>query len=114
MSGLQVAVTVVSGLLGAGGLGAALVQHLKNKADLKVAGSADWATFATELRQALSDERSEAARDAEARDTRIAALQEALNVRDMAMRARDLHIDALKAQIWARREPPPVDPPTPY
>lgn len=107
-------VTIVVALIGSGGVITGYVQHRKNKSDAKVAQTADWATFATELRNALADERAEAAREAEARDSRIAALQESLHVRDTAMRARDLHIAALQAQIWERREPPPVGPPMPY
>lgn len=114
MTGAETWVTIVVALIGSGGLITGYVQHRKNKSDAKVAQSADWATFATELRQALSDERADAARDAEARDQRIAALQEALDLRDVAMRARDLHIAALQRQIWERQEPPPVEPPIPY
>lgn len=114
MTGAETWVAVMVALLGSGGLITGLVQHRKNKGDLKAAQSADWATFAKELREALADERSENAREAEVRDQRLAALQEALDVKDMAVRARDRHIDALKAQIWAGQAPPPVEPPIPY
>lgn len=114
MTGTETWVAVLVALLGSGGLVTGWVQHRKNRDDKRLAQSADWATYAAEMRAALADERSEAAREAEARDQRIAALQESLTVRDVAMRARDQYIDALKRQIWERREPPPVEPPTPY
>lgn len=114
MNGVQLAITIVTAVLGTGGIGVAIAQHLKNRSDQKLAQAPDWATFSKELRESLADERAEAAREAEARDLRIAALQESLSLRDTAMRARDRHIEALKQQIWLRQEPPPVEPPEPY
>lgn len=70
--------------------------------------AADWSTFATEMRQALADERQDSA----AKTTRIDALQSRLDAKDAAVRVRDDHIDALEAWIYARKEPPP--PPRPY
>ncbi len=114
MTGAETWVTIVVALIGSGGLITGYVQHRKNQADARIAEKPDWAAFSKEMREALADERAEAAREAEYRDQRIAALQETLNIKDMAVQARDRHIDALKAQIWARQEPPPVEPPVPY
>jgi hypothetical protein len=71
--------------------------------------AADWSTFATEMRQALADERQDSA----AKTTRIDALQIRLEAKDASVRVRDDHIDVLGAWIWERKEPPPPPARTP-
>ncbi len=112
---LQILSLVVLALFGGGGIVAAYEAVVakrrgvaSDEREARRDAAADWSTFATEMRQALADERQDSA----AKTTRIDALMQRLEAKDDGMRARDDHIDVLEAWIWARKEPPP--PPRPY
>lgn len=119
-------------LLTAAGGGAGLVQIVRvlidraqgvktNEIAAKTAAGADWAGFVTQIQAALAAERAENARDAEhyraeaeARDRRLAEMQEQVALRDRAIHARDAHITVMDRHIWEGKPPPPPDPPIPY
>jgi hypothetical protein len=112
---LQVLSLTVTALFGGGGAVAAYNARIakrrgvaSDEREARRDAQADWSTFATEMRQALAEERQDSA----AKTSRIDALTVRLEAKDAGVRQRDDHIDVLEAWIWARKEPPP--PPRPY